>query len=405
MATLVSELDLPVIDADFLTDPEKARQQYNEAVQHHWLARMPMGYAVLRHAAITRVLRDRRFHHLLRLMDGVRQLDPRLVDQRRQSILTAEGDEHQRLRRLVSPAFTPKSAERLRPTMRATMNALIDPVAQRGTVEAVSEICEPYPIPIICELLGAPPEDWQDFSRWAQDVLSGLDADANEKVDVILAARVELDAYVTDLIARRRTQPEDDLLTDLIAANEDGDSLSDDELLTMVEAVLVAGVDTTRNQLGCALSLFAEHPDQWSALAADADLAPRAVEEVMRFQGAVRGTGRYADEDIEIDDVLFPKGTLVFPAFTSGNRDVSVHESPDTFDMQRQAAVPQLTFGSGVHFCLGAFLARAELQEALPLLATRLPGLSLDEPASWKPPTAAIFGPDRLQLSFTPTGS
>ncbi len=405
MATLVSELDLPFIDADFLTDPDEARRQYNEAVQQNWLARIPMGYAVLRHEAITKVLRERRFHHLLRLMGDVRQLDPRLTENRRQNILTAEGDEHQRLRRLVSPAFTPKSAERLRPTMQATMNALIDHVADRGHVEAIEEICEPYPIPIICELLGAPKQDWQDFSRWAQDVLSGLDADANDKVDIIVTARDELDCYVRDLIARRRTEPEDDLLTDLIAANTDGDSLSDDELLTMVEAVLVAGVDTTRNQLGCALSLFADHPDQWTALADDPTLAPRAVEEVMRFQGAVRGTGRYADEDIEIDDVIFPKGTLVFPAFTSGNRDANVHEAPDTFDMKRESPVPQLTFGSGVHFCLGAFLARAELQEALPLLATRLPDLSLAEPATWKPPTAAIFGPERLQLNFTPTSA
>jgi len=228
MATLVSELDLPFIDADFLTDPDEARRQYNEAVQQNWLARIPMGYAVLRHEAITKVLRERRFHHLLRLMDDVRQLDPRLTENRRQNILTAEGDEHQRLRRLVSPAFTPKSADRLRPTMQATMNALIDHVADRGHVEAVEEICEPYPIPIICELLGAPKQDWQDFSRWAQDVLSGLDADANDKVDIIVTARDELDCYVRDLIARRRNEPEDDLLTDLIAANTDGDSLSDD---------------------------------------------------------------------------------------------------------------------------------------------------------------------------------
>ena len=405
MATSVNELDLPIISADFLTDPEAARQQFDEAIQTHWLARTPVGFAVLRHESIQRVLRERRFHHLLRLVEGVREVDPRLVENRRQSILTAEGDEHQRLRRLVSPAFTPKSADRLRPTMRQTMNDLVDAVGDRGTVEAVSELCEPYPIPIICELLGAPKADWQDFSRWAQDVLSGLDADANDKVEKILAARSELDAYVTALIETRWSRPEDDLITDLISANEDGDALDDTELLTMVQAVLVAGVDTTRNQLGCALSLFAEHPEQWAALANDSALAPKAVEEVMRYQGAIRGTGRYADEDIELDDVIFPKGTLVFPAFSSGNRDRSVHDTPETFDTERQPSVQHLTFGSGIHHCLGAFLARAELQEALPLLARRLPDLSLAEPPTWKPPTAAIFGPENLQLNFTPTGA
>ncbi len=402
-ATLVTEMDLPVIDADVMVDRDEVQRQFEAARSAHWLAKMPLGYAVLRHDAITKVLRERRFHHLLRLTSGFREVDPRLLEGRRQSILTAEGDEHLRLRRLVSPAFTPRSADRLRDTMRSTMDGLVDAVASRGTVEAVVELCEPYPIPIICELLGAPKSDWQDFSRWAQGVLAGLDSDANDKVDAILTAREELDTYVRAMIARRRTDPGDDLLTDLIAANEDGDSLDDDELLTMVEAVLVAGVDTTRNQLGCALALFAQHPEQWAALADDPSLAPRAVEEVMRHLGAVRGTGRYADEDIEVDGVLFPKGTIVFTSFTSGNHDPELHTSPDTFEMTRTAPAPQLTFGSGIHFCLGAFLARAELQEALPLLARRLPNLALASEPTWKPPTAAIWGPDRLDLTFTPT--
>ena len=405
MATLVSELDLPTIEVDSITDPERAREQIAAARSEHWLAKLPMGYAVLSHDAITRVLRDRRFHHILRLMESVRPVDPRLRDERRQSILTAEGDEHQRLRRLVSPAFTPRSADRLRPTMRATMTELIDAVAHRGTAEAVVELCEPYPIPIICELLGAPKQDWQQFSRWAQDVLSGLDADANEKVDVILVARRELDEYVTDLIATRRDDPREDLLTDLISANEDGDALNDAELLTMVEAVLVAGVDTTRNQLGCALALFADQPEQWAELARDPSLAPRAVEEVMRHLGAVRGTGRYADEDIELDGIVFPKGTMVFPSFTTGNHDPDVHDDASRFNMTREASAPQLTFGSGIHFCLGAFLARAELQEALPLLASRLPDLRLDGDPTWKPPTAAVWGPEKLNVTFTASAS
>jgi len=401
MAVLVSELDLPTIDGAALEDRDEARRQMAQARDHHWLAKLPMGYAVVRHEAITKVLRERRFHHLLRIINEVRGLDPRLVNNRGNSILTAEGDEHQRLRRLVSPAFTPKSADRLRPVMRSTMNQLVDEVAGDGRVEAVSQLCEPYPIPIICELLGAPKSDWEDFSRWAGDVLSIFDSDANDKVDAILTARTELDAYVQALIERRRHEPADDLLTDLIAANEDGDQLSAQELLTMVEAVLVAGVDTTRNQLGCAMAVFATRPEQWARLATEPELAGNAVEESLRYLGAIRGTGRYASEQIELDGVIFPEGTMVVPNFTSGNHDPAVHDQPGEFDFTREAASQHLTFGSGIHHCLGAFLARAELQEALPILAKRLPNMAIDGDLVWKAPTAAIWGPKVLPLSFT----
>ena len=171
----------------------------------------------------------------------------------------------------------------------------------------------------------------------------------------------------------------------------------------MVEAVIVGGTDTTRNQLGCAVALFAEYPEQWAELAANPDLAQRAVEEVMRYFGAVRGTGRFASEDIEYKGVLFPAGTFIAPAMATANRDASVFEQPDVFDINRQpSGQPQLTFGSGIHYCLGAALARAELQEALPLLARRMPDLALDGEITWKPDAVGIFGPDHLPVTFTP---
>lgn len=400
MATPVSDLDLPFIDLDSPRDREALSADVDAARSQHWLTRVPMGYMVVQHEYVTKVLRERRFHQLIRLLSEIRQLDPRLQRDDRTSILAAEGDEHQRLRRLVSPAFTPKASDRFRPFMADTMNELIDAVADQGRCEAVADICEPYPIPIICALLGAPREDWRDFSVWATDVLSILDADPNEKVDRIVAAREALDAYVVDLIASRRGETRDDLLSDLIAAEEDGDRLSEVELIMMVEAVLVAGVDTTRNQLACALARFADHPDQWRAIAENPELAPNAVEEIMRDLGAIRGTGRYASEDIEIEGVLFPQGTIVFPSFVAANTDPNVFDDPHTFDVARPLPGPQLTFGSGIHHCLGAALARAELQEALPILAQRMPNLRLDGPIEWKPPTTAIWGPAKLPIAW-----
>ena len=151
------------------------------------------------------------------------------------------------------------------------------------------------------------------------------------------------------------------------------------------------------------MAVFAEHPDQWRLLADQPELAPRAVEEAMRYFGAVRGTGRFASEDIVYRDVLFPAGTFISPSMATANFDARVFEEPERFDITKEpAGQPQLTFGSGIHYCLGAALARAELQEALPLLARRLPDLALDGPVTWKPNTVGIFGPDHLPVTFTP---
>ena len=177
--------------------------------------------------------------------------------------------------------------------------------------------------------------------------------------------------------------------------------MSTDELVMMTEAVLMAGTDTTRNQLACSVALFTEHPDQWKLLADQPELAPNAVEESMRVLGAVRGTARIASEDVEYRDVIFPSGTMVATSLAAANHDEEVWSEPERFDITRTPSTsPQMTFGFGTHFCMGAALARAELQEALPLLATRLPNLSTDGPIEWKPATVGIWGPAKLPISF-----
>jgi cytochrome P450 len=291
----------------------------------------------------------------------------------------------------------------LRPYIIGVIERLLDDVSPRGRCELVREVCEPYPIPIICELLGAPAEDWKLFSRWATDIFRIFNGTLADDLHVIMKAQDELDEYIRELIESRRGAPRDDLLSDMIAAEEAGDRLSNEELVMMSEAVLLAGTDTTRNQLACAVALFAEHPEQWALLAERPELTPRAVEESMRFLGTVRGTGRIASEDIEYRDVLFPKGTLVFPSLLAGNFDPSTWEGPERFDITVERKANHLTFGSGIHYCLGAWLARAELQEALPVMARRLPDLAVDGAITWKANTTGIWGPERLPLRFTPT--
>jgi cytochrome P450 len=401
MAISLSELDLPTVEFDF-ADAEEHRNALLALSKESWIAKGVFAYPIFRYEDCVAILRDKRWHSAAALAaEAFGVNDPRLKERRRESILSAEGDVHTRLRRLVAPSFSPRAADRLRPFMREVMNSLIDPVAKNGKCDLATDICDPYPIPIICELLGAPKKDWQLFSRWAEDVLRIFNATAADELDLIFKAQDELGQYTRQLIADRRSRPADDLITSLIAAEEAGDKLDEAELEMMVEAVIVGGTDTTRNQLGCSIALFAEHPEQWKLLAEQPELAGKAVEETMRYFGAVRATGRFASEDIEYKGVLFPKGTLVTPSLSIANRDETVFNDANVFDITREpAGQPQMTFGSGIHYCLGAALARAEQQEALPIMAQRMKNLRIDGAVTWKPSTVAIFGPENMPISF-----
>lgn len=402
MATIVHDLDLPEVDTRGVPR-EEARAQLLAAAEQHWLARNPLGYTVSRHRDVVAILRDRRFHSALSLLPQLSGVDdPAFVARRQRSILSMEGDEHARVRRLVAPAFSPRAADRLRPFMQEVVTGLVEAATAEGRCELVADVCEPYPIPIICELLGAPKEDWKLFSAWATDIFRIFNGDVRTDLARIMAAQAELDAYVRDLIAQRRSTPADDLLSAMIAAEEAGDRLSTDELVMLTEAVLMAGTDTTRNQLACTVALLVDDPAAWARLAEDPDAVAGSVEESMRHLGAVRGTARFASVDIEYRDVVFPAGTLVDTGLAAANLDPEAFPDPTAFDPSRGPVPPQLTFGSGIHHCLGAALARAELQEALPILARAMPELRLDGPIEWKPPTVGIWGPARLPLAFGP---
>ena len=405
MASLATDLQIPKVP--LIVDQQRSDRHalLREIAKDSWLARTDIGYSVLTYESVMGILRDKRWHSATGMVAQLQGItDEAFLGRRRVSILNAEGEVHVRLRRLVAPAFSPRSADRLRPFMRETVNSLLDPFAASGRAEVVGDICEPYPIPIICELLGAPKEDWKLFSRLATEILLIFSENLAQNMSVFLNAQQELEKYTEGLIEKRRSVPADDLITDLIAAEEAGDKLNTEELTMMVDAVIVGGTDTTRNQLGLALALFAEYPEQWALLGKDPSLAQRAVEEVLRFSGAVGGTIRFASEDIEYNGVLFPKGTFMSTSMSTGNYDASVFPTPETFDITREpVGQPHLSLGAGIHYCLGASLARAELQEAFTVLSQRMLNLELDGPVVYKPSGVGIFGPASLPVKFTPS--
>jgi cytochrome P450 len=241
------------------------------------------------------------------------------------------------------------------------------------------------------------------MSRWASSILLSLRLDAGNFLDEIEGAQAELDEFITELVAERRAAPRDDLLSNLVAVEEAGDRLSPSELLSVVAMMLVAGTDTTRNQLSNVIHTFAEHPDQWALLRERPELVPNAVEEAIRWEPATEALPRFAVEDVEIGGHLVPAGSVVVLMSMSANHDTTVLPDADRFDITR--STPDgwhlLTFGGGIHYCLGANLARLELTEAVAELSQRFTTLALDGAAVQHGPGAPIRGYSSLPVRFT----
>ena len=389
---------LDIFDPEFIANP---MPRIDALRRESCLARTPIGALVVQHAKVLELIADTRLRSSL--LDFVRLqgiVDGPIHDAVALSLLALDGPAHARLRRLVSRAFTPRAVERLRPAMRALAMELADRFVPRGSCEFMADFADHYPIQMICELLGVPRKDHELFARWSNALTWVLSLEIGAHLDEVAEGFEGIGSYVEAFIAERRARPEDDLVTALIQAEDGGDRLSAAELRTLIPSLLFAGYDTTRNQLGIALFLFSVFPDQWRALAERPELVPNAVEEVLRFQGVVSIAPRIAHEGLVIGEYAVPAGTMVSLSTGAANHDPAVHTNPERFDVTI-AREPPLTFGGGAHYCLGANLARAEMQEALRLLATRMPDVRVAGDVQWRPRTG-IFGPTRLPLAFGP---
>ena len=398
---LVTDLELPVLD---YTDPELRGERFHRTVTElragNWLASGPLGYVVLEREAAAHFLRTKsatfpgmKIAELFDITDGP------LYEEIRRNILHINGDDHRRLRNLVNPAFTPRAADRWRPAMRNFLQRLYDPVADTHECELVEAFAKPYPALTIATVMGAPLEDAPRLHDWSNWIQRQFDAPS------LVADRARIERAVTEfydwageLLAERRSSPGDDLISTLIAAEADGDRLSDVECVNLVLNVLVGGVDTTQSQLSQAIRLFAAHPDQWAMLAEVSSLAPRAVEEVLRFEPITPFTARIVEQEIEYRGVTFPPDTVVMVCAFTANRDIEGDAQEFDITAERDREKP-LTFGAGIHYCLGANLARAELQEALAFLAPRMPGLRLDGEVELGT-IQGIYGVDRLPIAW-----
>ena len=320
-----------------------------------------------------------------------------------QAFLFLDPPDHTRLRGLVSKAFTPRVVEAMRPRIQERVDELLDAVAEKGSLEVIEDLAYPLPVNVICDLLGVPPEDHVKFRDWSREAARSLDpveALPPEAVEARQRVGDQFAEYFRALIQKRRGSPGDDLLSALMAAEEEGDTLSEDELLATAILLLIAGHETTVNLIGNGMLALLRHPDQLQRLADDPSLAKSAVEELLRYDPPVQLTGRTALEDMEIGGGTIRKGQQTILLLGSANRDPEQFSDPERVDISR-ADNHHIAFGFGIHFCLGAPLARVEGEIALGTLVRRFSGLKLlvDEPEYKE--NIILRGPQSLPVGFS----
>ncbi|MEW2587343.1 cytochrome P450 family protein [Streptomyces virginiae] len=399
---------LPYADQDFLADPFPLYGKLREdgPVRRVVVAGGLDAWLVTRYEDGLAALSDPR------LSSDVRDAsDPRLLAQlpetERESMLSnmlrSDPPDHTRLRRLVSKAFTARRVAQMRPRIQAITDGLLDAIVPAGRADLVADFALPLPVTVIGELLGVPVDDQHDFQRWTDRmIMRGAEPPDPAVVD---EAWQHMRAYVTALIRAKRAHPGDDLLSGLITARDEEARLSEDELIAMVFLLLAAGYITTVNLISGGIAMLLAHPDQLDLLRSDPELLGSAVEEFLRYDGPVSpGIARFAREDVEIAGVTVPRGATVLIASAIADRDPARFPDPDRLDITRPDNA-HLAFGHGVHYCLGAPLARLEGLIAIGTALRRLPGLALAVPPHeirWRP--GGLRGPLSLPVTFRSGG-
>lgn len=316
---------------------------------------------------------------------------------------------HTRLRALIAQAFTPRMVAGLEPRIRQRSRELLDKIAARGEMDLAADYAVPLPMMVIAEMIGIPPEDWPRFNAWSDAILKlSHTRSAAEQAAAALGefkiVTMEMGAYLAELAARRRAEAQDGLLSRLTAAEIDGERLAPEEMLGFFQLLIVAGQETTTNLIDNAILCLIENPDQLSKLEQHPELLQSTIEEVLRYRSPVQWVMRTPRSEIEMHGTRIPAGKLVLAMIGSANRDAAQFSDAGRFNIERDPN-PHLAFGHGIHFCLGAPLARLEARIALPDLLSRLRGLELASDQPWQPRQALnVHGPARLPIRFEPLG-
>ncbi|WP_329219563.1 cytochrome P450 [Streptomyces sp. NBC_01485] len=391
-------------DPAFVADPYPAYAELRGRVVYYapsdqWL--------VSRHADVAALLRERRlgrtYRHRFTDADFGRAAPPAEQEPfhtlNDHGMLDLEPPDHTRIRRLVSKAFTPRTVERLKPYVRRLAGELVDRLVEAGGGDLLGEVAEPLPVAVIAEMLGIPESDRAPLRPWSADICGMYELSPSEETAAkAVRASVEFSGYLRELIAARRKEPGDDLISGLIAAHDDGDRLTEQEMISTAVLLLNAGHEATVNATVNGWWALFRNPEQLAALRADHSLVPTAVEELMRYDTPLQLFERWVLDDIEIDGVVVPRGAEIAMLFGAANHDPDVFADPERLDLAR-ADNPHISFSAGIHYCIGAPLARIELAASMTALLEKAPTLSLAaEPL--RKPNFVIRGLEGLAVTF-----
>lgn len=388
------------LSPDFIRDPYPF---YHHLRNTDPLHRSPLGMILAtRHADVAQVLRDPRFGKdfvaRMERRHGPDILKEPVYASMRHWMLQQDPPDHTRLRGLVVRAFTARRVEDMRPRIQAIVDKNINRIAPRGKMDIIADFAFRLPVVVICDMLGIPESDHERFFSSAREGGRLLDPVPMNRAETDQANGFNLAsaAYFTNLIELRRKTPRDDLITHLVQAEEHGNKLTVDELVSNIVLLFGAGHETTVNLIGNGLLALHRNPDQLELLKREPDRAANAVEELLRYDSSVQATGRTAMEDLELGGMKIAKGESVLCLLGAANRDPDLYPDPDRLDITR-AKIKPFSFGGGIHLCLGAQLARIEAEVAIATLLRRLPGLKLDDPynPAWRP-TYILRGLQRL---------
>ena len=334
----------------------------------------------------------------MRWIGRLAQREPEFAGLLDRNLLTIDGADHRRLRGLVSKAFTPRRIEQLRPRLEETVDELMERVAETGEMEAVRDLAHPLPVIAIAELLGVPPQDRERFRSWSSELVQLLDPiQGRGGARPMITATREIFSYFRPLLDQRRAEPRDDLLSAMITAEQDGDTLGELDLLALASLLLVAGHETTTNLIGNAVLLFLRFPDERKRLQDDLSLLPSAVDECLRYESPIQLTDRAVVKDCELSGQPLRRNQMVAVVLAAANRDPAHFPEPDRFDVARTDN-HHLAFGLGQHFCIGSQLARLEAEVALGALLRRFPDFSGEpDPPAWRR-SMIIRGPEAVPL-------
>jgi hypothetical protein len=371
------------LNKGYLEDPYPLFRRLQERDPIH-RSRLVGGVVLSRYRHVVEVLRDPRFladDNKLALAQKQRQqfIKDGIVESEEDfspSMLRSDPPDHTRLRGIVSKAFTPRAIEALRPRIETIVEELLDAVAGEGEMDVIRDLAYPLPVIVIAEMLGVPAEDREQFKRWSDEAVASFGAISVEGMRRSLNAFKQLRAYFERVVEERRREPREDLLTALVVAEQEGDKLTMDEVYSTCILLLVAGNETTTNLIGNGLLALLRQPDQLDLLRDDPSLMESAIEELLRYDSPVQATSRFALEDVELDGHVLKGGQQAIVLLGAANRDPEQFDRPDEVDITRKDN-RHVAFGHGIHYCLGAPLARLEAPAAFHALLERFPNLRL----------------------------